>query len=111
MRMAAAISGALTASGQAARVRVSREDLENYLEQTAPLFPERDDDALRTSLDLLFAKNDTLETQGALSKALLRLHPALGEPLTLLEMRRELCFANVLSNETCAMILDGGSDQ
>lgn len=111
MRMAAAISGALTASGQAARVRVSREDLENYLEQTAPLFPERDDDALRTSLDLLFVKNDTLETQGALSKALLRLHPALGEPLTLLEMRRELCFANVLSNETCAMILDGGSDQ
>ena len=64
-----------------------------------------------SSLDLLFVKNDTLETQGALSKALLRLHPALGEPLTLLEMRRELCFANVLSNETCAMILDGGSDQ
>mgnify|MGYP001086766958 FL=1 len=111
MRMAAAISGALETKGRAAKVRVSREDLETYLEQTSALFPERDEDALNATLDRLFQTTDTLDDQGSLSNALLRLQPALGEPLTLLEIRRSLCFANVLSNQTCATILDGGSNE
>lgn len=110
LRMSTAIATALGERGRAASVRVTRDDFEAYLEQIAPIHPERDEEGLTLALDVSFARSEVLDTQEALAGAILRIHANLGDPLTLDEMRRALCFSNVLSNQTCAAILDGESN-